>query len=617
MAPAVFALAVYRSALDAGFVFDDHLFLGYWCWQIPSLSELPSVLQAECVYRPVRYLSLAVDHAVWGKEPLGYHLTNVLLHAATVCLVYAFLNRLLRHRSAAAIAALWWALHPVHTDVVTYISGRRDVLCALFFMAAVVSWPRKQRQDGEPVGRGMTYFGLLLTFGFFILALASKEMAITLPVVLLLAWFVFRRADAHVRRVPRWVLGAFGLTMAGLTGWALVRFGFTHAIGGDLYHHVLTVLAAYSRYLELVFVPWRLYGDYSGFQVPSGLGDVRVWLGLATILLIWGGGWWCRKRAPLAAFGLLWFGVTMLPVSHIIPHHELLAEHYLYLPMVGLALPVGWFVATGSGHSRHWWKVGVVMSVLLACYVARIDARNGEFRDERAFAEAVIRHDPNTVRGYLTLAHGHQMAGQAEESLAALSVAFERLERTDRFYSEARRNELTLLTSLQRLDEAAFAAQRMMHEFPDMAYGYQIMGTILAQQDRLDEAAGLQARSVELDPNDVEARLHYAITLMRLERYQAAGGHLLFAVQRWRESGYAHEQWALHAYLQGDIPTAIERFEHVLTLEPNSLVALEHLVRLHFEHGDRERGCLLFWHLRALRADLQQLPPLCEPPQTP
>ena len=311
-APIAFAMVAYRGALDATFVFDDFLFWRYTCWQVDGFLEIRNVVQGACEYRPVRYLSLAVDYQLFGDEAAGYHLTNILLHGVATGLVFVAAQRLLKHRLAASLAVLIWALHPVHTDVVTYIAGRRDVVCAIFFLLAYNTWPREFKRPLVAAVRAN------LAVGFFFIALSSKEMAATLPVVLLLSAGTLEQRGRlqELWRSTSRATKIFGVALPSVislalsVGWVLHRgifnsFTDSKLWGGDLWHHFLTVAAAYFEYLKLVFAPLWLHGDYSGFQVPSGLGDSRVLIGLLFLLVVWIG--WLRNlsRRPFLAFGLL------------------------------------------------------------------------------------------------------------------------------------------------------------------------------------------------------------------------------------------------------------------------------------------------------------------------
>jgi len=659
VAPIAFALVAYRGALEAAFVFDDFLFWQFNCWQVDGFLKIPHLIEGACEYRPVRYLSLAIDYQLYGDDPAGYHLTNVLLHGVATGLVFVAAQRLLKHRMAASLAVLIWALHPVHTDVVTYVAGRRDVMCAIFFLLAYNTWPRKFTRPLVAALRAN------LAVGFFFVALSSKEMAATLPVVLLLSavtlenrgrlvalWKSTRGSTKVGLALPAFI--AFGLSV----GWVLHR-GILHSFtdsklwGGALWHHVLTVAATYSEYLKQVFAPLWLHGDYSGYQLPSGLGDIRVIIGVVVLLVVWVGGLASLSRRPFLAFGLLWFGITMLPVSQIIPHHELLAEHYLYIPLMGPAIALGRGIELGlSGRFRTPVLVGV--SVVCAFSIAIITDRNRDFLTEKAFAEAIIEHDPHTIRGYITLSHALAVEEEWPEVIDALEIAISRMEPTNRFFHEAQKDLLTAYASMGDFERATRQAQIMMRAFPTDGYGFQVMGTLLARMGRYEEALEFQRHGVELQSSNVEGRLHLAITLMSLKQFDEAEGHIRFAMDQWPNRAYVQEQWALLAAERQEAREAslrpfvrlgstewllwaklldahllrhifrhmglaqwrevIRRYERVLRIEPMNIIAVEQLIGLHRMFGDSDRACYLYWVLRGLREDVAAQRPLCPPP---
>ncbi len=672
LGPVAVTLLVYRDALSADFVFDDHHFLSeLWCWQIDDWSRLPEVpFTPGCRYRTLRYVSLAIDHLLWGRNPAGYHLTNLLLHAVAVGLVYGVLQRLVQHRGAAMLGALVWALHPVHTDVVTYVAGRRDLLFTVFYLAAFLTWPREYRGLRTLVRAGPA----LLLFG---LALLSKEMAVTLPAVLVLERLLAptleaARAGVPTRARPAPLRGLGRLlrrqvlplgAVVAVAAVAVVYRGFLHPLtgggerlfGGSLGSHVLTVLAAYGRYLELIVWPTRLYSDYSDFPVATTLADPRVLAGIATVAAVWIGGLVALRRAPFAAFGLLWFGGTMLPVSHIIPHHELLAEHYLYLPLIGLAVPLtrGLSLLFARGETTRVRRLTasaarVTLGALLFLCAQRVESRNLEFSTRLAFAKSVLREVPEALRGHLELAQAQREAGYLKGALDSFLWVSRRAPPGTRHFTEVQHNIIAASLGTGDLGRAEAHALRLTEVTPRDAYGPRMLGVLRAQEGRLEEAVALQEQALVLDPENVEGRLHLGVTLLRMNRPEEAAPHVAFAIERWPTSAYAWLQWAGVAEQRGESAVAAERYERALALEPGNgvalrqldallratgelarlrrayeaslevapddLVALDGLGRLLAETGERDLACAVHWRMRALSPELAARPPFCPPP---
>ncbi|MBN1946390.1 MAG: tetratricopeptide repeat protein [Bradymonadales bacterium] len=617
---------MYRSALKAGFVFDDSMFFGQWCWQIEELNELFKVASTgACAYRPIRYLSLALDHALWARNPFGYHLTNLVIYAVTLYLVFFLFRKIVRHPLAALAGTLLWGLHPVHTDVVTYIAGRRDLLFTLFFLAAFLVWPFSRQ------GWVKSALRVLLSAGFFVLAFQSKEMAITLPAVLVL-YMAFqpsfeaaaqgaeipspvRRLFTLVRQYALWLTVMFGLAFA-----FLLYRGLLHPAtnpnrrywGEELSIHIMTVLAAYSKHLELIFFPIRLYGDYSDFPLATSLADWRVWAGLAFVAAIWGGGIGLVKRCPYLSFGLLWFGITMLPVSQIIYHHELLAEHYLYLPMVGLVVPLARLVERSVSWPRWQWVISAATVAVLVLFSIRIEGRNQEFRDEEAFGQAIMHHVPDTVRGRLIVAHMYQKQRRFEEAAELFRWVLSRPEVQPRFRASALENLIKVYATTNELERAEQLIQAALRRDPNYALGLRVLGTIYARRGEVEQGLEYLERALEIAPHDVEGHLHYGMTLMLAHRLDEATEHIQFAAERWRQNPYAQLQWALLQFAKENSEEARRGFERVLELDPVNRSALEHLFLMARRANDNEWACEIFTRLQPLRPDLENVRTPCD-----
>ncbi len=515
---------VWSSALGAGFVFDDNLFwLRAPCWQISAWADLPHVPSSPgCGYRKLRYLSLAVDHLIWRDQPLGYHLTNVLLHLGVTAGVWVLASRWTDRRWLAGLCTLVWALHPVHTDVVTYVAGRRDLLAALFFVASLVLWPRHE----QGVRRA---WRIATSLSAFALAVLSKEMAVTAPVALaLLLWgddsgrsFVehWRALDRRriVALVPAVVIGG------AIAAWTVLQRGILHPLtdtsalhGPSLGAHVGSVLAAYGRYAELLAAPLRLYGDYSDFRVAGGLMEWRNLPGTLLLLGVWVGGAWLAVSAPYRRIGvgLLFFGVTMLPVSQIIPHHELLAEHYLYIPSIGLALAATSLMdAALSRRPQLQTPILAVCCTLLVAFSVRIQFRNAEFADENTFAAAIVRHVPHSFRGRRSLANGLARAGQLPEAAALLEQMQRDFRPGGNEHAAIAGDLAQVMAATGDLQRAESLALLSLQTLADNDEASATLGSIYLQTDRPAMALAPLESSLRDHPNITQRRVWLAMAL--------------------------------------------------------------------------------------------------------
>lgn len=320
-------------------------------WNIPTLLGL----HGDVAYRPLRTVSHAIDYSLFGLNPAGYRTVNIALHIFNSALVFSLFRTLLRNPRPALLAAILFAVHPVQTESVAYISGRRDLLFSLFYLLGF-TWYIRYRETDRP-----RY--LVLTGVGYLLSLLSKEMGITLP-VLCVCYDVIRsmpaegvtgsatswRALAEGARAAIRHNGRLYAVAAGGLLSLVVYYVFLanpsqqrEMYGGGVWPTLLTSARIFAHYLKLLVFPLTLNADYSYNAFPISYSITEAKVILAVIIL--GGTWWGLYRLlsldRWAAFGGLWFFVTLLPVSQIVPHHEIAAEHYLYLPSAGVFLMGG------------------------------------------------------------------------------------------------------------------------------------------------------------------------------------------------------------------------------------------------------------------------------------
>ncbi len=334
---------LYGNTISNQFVFDD-IPLIVENSAIKSLKNIPEIIgfkNGTPLYRPVRFLSYLIDYSFSGLNPKSYHISNILYHAATAFVLFCLLKLLTGSAAVAVTGALLFTVHPVHTDSVAYISGRRDILCTLFYLSGFYCFILFRQKEKK--------LYMVLTSILFAAALGSKEMAVTLPAVCLLYDFicvygrfsgkVFRK-ELLTRLKPYVVLslmGALYLYYKIILHYPSLR---TQYYGGSAESNFSTVFRILWRYIKLTLFPVVLHADYSynAFSVSSTFFEPGVIGSASVVILLIFSGILSLRREKLVFFGIIWFFVTLLPVCHIFPHHEILAEHYLYLPSVGFII---------------------------------------------------------------------------------------------------------------------------------------------------------------------------------------------------------------------------------------------------------------------------------------
>lgn len=416
-------VTVFWNGLQGGFVWDDFATV-VDNTRTHGLGQIPSLLgwgEARFGYRMLRDASYTVDYAIGGLNPVVYHVSNLLYHALSTVLVFVLARRLTGRRVAAFWGAMLFAVHPVQVDAVTYISGRRDLLTSLFYLAGLWAYIRF-RDSGRPRW-------LALAVGSGALGLMAKEMAATLPG----AWFLFDvwvalgqgagGVRVAVRRVlaGHWRLYGAGLVLAGGFVLYVLMFQPTGAgappYGGTWARNFMTEAVVLAHAARLLAFPTSLIIDYQDYFVPVlGPGDPRLWGAAAVLGCLALAGITAARRSRAAFFAVNWVWVTYLPVMQIIPHPELFAEHYLYLPAVGACMLAGMGLAGLARASRpgRWvWVPGAVVVLLLATLTWD---RNRDFAGPATVLEAELRVYPDNARVLNNLAFAYKEAGRFPEA---------------------------------------------------------------------------------------------------------------------------------------------------------------------------------------------------------
>ncbi len=354
----IVSFAVYYNSLKNSFVFDDESVI-QTNPSIQSLSNIPKFFTADegfhkvigKYYRPLTSTLYTVDYALWGLDPYGFHLTNVLIHVISCLLLLSVLLKLFGNYEnglpAALIGALIFAVHPIHTEAVSWISGRTDSLVTLFFFASFLFYIR---YAGEEKGKAALWLSLL----FYVLGLLSKEMIVTMPVILLLYDFVFRKKDFGYFKKNFLAYSLFAaVTVAFMALRYLLlkdipdRTTYLYFYGKDGATAFFTMLKTVPVYLKLLIYPVNLLYHYNG-TIPdsSSLADVKVIGASVFILVLIGLSVYFFRRQSVYSFAILFFFVSLLPVMNIVPTMNFMAERFLYITSFALSVLISFVTVT-------------------------------------------------------------------------------------------------------------------------------------------------------------------------------------------------------------------------------------------------------------------------------
>jgi Flp pilus assembly protein TadD len=495
----------FANALDNGFVYDDQLVIV----DDPAVRMPLSAGFTGLRYRPLRTLSYRLDYALGGMDPRVFHLGNVVYHAIAVCLVAATTAELGASLPAALAGALVFAVHPVQTDAVTYAAGRRDVLCGLFYALGVLAYTRHRRS-----GRAAP---LVLAGAAYVLAILAKEMAVTLPLVCLAIdrWErggAARPEGGRPGSRARWLGYLLALAVAGALALGLTYGAHVLHIarerpwhGGSIGANFATVARVWTKYLQLALWPGTLSVDYSYDAFPVSTSALDPWAvaSVAVLALVAGVGWWSWRRGGRLGLGLAVAAIALLPVSHLVPFRELLAEHYLYVPMIGVALAVSGILddAAARWPARRGALVAAT-AVVLSALATRSVIRNRDFRDRVTLWSATVAVAPRCARAQYNLGQAYFERNRFVDAERAW-LAAAALQPDDR---ETTRGLAMLYYRLGRHELAAAKIDAVLAASPFDGNALTLAGFIALDRGRPEQAVAYfdGALAVLRRPEDVE-----------------------------------------------------------------------------------------------------------------
>lgn len=532
LAIALLGTLAYLPSLYVPFLYDD-------LWEIvgnralEQLTDLSTILRYNPA-RPLLMLSFALDRALFGLDVFWYHVENLLLHLVNGLCVFWLSLRLLRTHAAPATPegstpeddafpqgfglalglALLFVLHPVAVEAVTYVASRSSSLTATFYLLGVLAWIRFR--DAQGAGE-KSWVWLGLTLNAYLLAILTKEEGVSLPAVLL-AYDLLLAPTKKTGDLRRWwapqvalwgLLGAVLVARLALYG-TLMPPVVVRSVGTQ----VLTGLEVMWAYLRLWGMPsgLSLYHDYpvvtSIFSVKlllAGVGHIAVVV--ASVRL--------RKSFPMLGFAALWYYAVLSPTTSIIPLKEVMAEHRLYLALVGPLLLLGVGVARLSARLRLP-PLGLLLPLAVGLGLMTFQV-NRLWQDDVALWARAAQLSPQSGDAAYALGDAWKRRGKLAEAQGSYEEAIRRYEalkvdlsRYSYNYVDALHNLGVVHGQQGRLDQALVWLNRALMANPRHVPSWTSLGYARMQKGLNQEAAWAFEQALLLDPDAWLAHFHLA-----------------------------------------------------------------------------------------------------------
>ncbi len=559
-----FTLLPYSNAPLNDFVYDDRTAIV----DNPTVQDIRNIgtalthdywygtdLSGSALYRPLTIISYIINEAVSGTSPFSFHMVNVILHLIVVLLIFFFVSLLFEEATIPFISSLLFAVHPIHTEAVTGIVGRAELLAAFFFIAALIlhikgSDDKRSRLSG-------TVFLVASLFSYFF-ALLSKENAIVYPafVIVVSAFMECGRSKLHrmsiLKAFTNWkVLFSFSGSIAVTIVYSVIRSKVLGArafhasvsaldnpiVQADLYERIVTACVLLFKYAFLLLFPIKLSADYSAWQIPlssfpPSAHDLLsvVFAIILVFLLIFA---YHRSKdffLPLALFMIAY----IIPSNLFVTIGTIFAERLIYLPSLGIcllfAVASAWIISTMKERKQHAKSLPAaytVICIIIVLFAARTFIRNFDWKDNFTLYSRTAGASPKSAR-----AHGN--LGQVLAEMHHRDEALKEFQLFVSIYPDAEQihiNSAKIYIEQGKHREAEKEYREAIRVNPDSPYAHFHLGSLYATLGREEDAAHEYSLAIKLKPAYTDALNNLGALYLEMENYAEA---LKFFDRAWR-----------------------------------------------------------------------------------
>lgn len=580
---AMWGVVIYSNTLTVPFVFDDLIYIH----NNPILKE-PLNFARIIVFAPSRWIgffTFAVNYYFGHWNTIGYHLVNLMIHIGAAICCYSLVlltlrtprlkNRPVEHKTALALlAALIFLSHPVQTEAVTYVWQRVESLAAFFYLLSLAFYVKSRLDsNGEQPSFLLDSSSSYVTSCLLAYACAmTKETAITLPAVMILYEMIFfkdfsKRAKHVLLRVVPFLCLVIVVPVLALKSPVVTKNVLYESPPAGAY--VLTQTRVITTYLRLLVCPVEQNLDYD-FPLSKSLLEPEVMGSLLLIISVVALGIFVRRSSPLIAFGIIWFFVTLLPTSSIVPLPDFIFEHRLYLPLVGFVFVlIGILVISG----KRMRIVTTALIIMILIFSVSAYRRNSIWRKDLTLWQDTVEKSPHKARPRANLATSYIKIEEYDKALAELSQAIAL--KPD--YAVAHENVGVAYFHKKAYQRAIAAFQRAVELDPNQASTYYARGETYMRLGQNDLAIKDFQKALLINPSHLSARNNFGLMLAEKGEYLKAISEFETVVRLEPNHQEASFNLARSYTLSGQIDRAVRQYEKVIELQPGFLEAYHNL----------------------------------------
>jgi len=541
-------VAIYSNTLHSPFVFDDG----------PSITRNPTIKNLENFYgnstgydkyptRYIGYVSFALNYNFGAFDPFGYHILNLTVHIINSLLVYFFVlitfsTPFMKKSSSEAtprlvslISGMLFLVHPVQTEAVTFVVQRLTSLTTTFFLLSSYYYVKARLLFNDRPNHSKNIYLVYFAFSFLfcVLAMKTKEISFTLPVVLIIYECFFFDGPNRIRTffllpflftlliIPLSLINVRAPIGKVLTEISAVSRVQTDISRGDYF---LTQLSVIVTYIRLLFFPIHQNLDYD-YPVYRSLFQPRVFFCAMSLLFLFGISLWLYLRSRKAAaaslrvisFGIIWFFVTLSVESSLVPIVDVIFEHRIYLPSVGAFVSLA--MAT-SFISRKWNRTACIWALVFITAALSIATykRNMIWKDDLVLWSDNVKKSPSKARPHYNLGNSYLLRGWTDKAIREFRDAIQ----INPDYSDAYLNLGVAYASIGEEEKAMAALHKAIQLNPADSESYYNLGLLYSNKGMGHLAIEQYQKALMLNTESVNARNNLGIALAESGRIDDA-----------------------------------------------------------------------------------------------
>ena len=540
-------------------------------------------------WHPLTWLSHMADVQFYGMRPFGHHITNVIQHSANGVLLFLLLLRLTGYFWRSMVVAALFSLHPLHVESVAWVSERKDVLSAFFWLATLLLYAEYVKTSGRR--------WYLLTVMAFAFGLMAKPMLVTLPVVLmLLDYWPLGRWSMDGRVIA--VTGSGNQCAAVIPFRKLVQekipflllAGVSSVVTLRAQHEVIAInsidnysvtmrvanaITSYTGYLQKMLWPRDLAFFYPLPKTISTvplLASVCVFAGMTFISIR------LRRKQPFIIIGWCWYVVTLLPVIGLIQvGGQSSADRYTYIPLIGIFILMVWWLCecTANMPRRRLVLTSVSGIILTGCVLVTLRQISFWQNNFTLYTHALAVTDNNYI--------AHNNLGFAlakEDKLYEATAHFNEAIRISPRFADAYVNLGDTFLKTGEIDNAIDCFTKAIEVRPNYAVAYLDLGTAMFRKGRIDAALDNFDRALAINPLLSDGNYNKGVVLSKAGKPDEAIEAFTAALKINPDNPDFHTQIGIVLVLKGRVPEAMNHFSEALRLNPNDMQALQYLNQL-------------------------------------